>query len=489
VSADSNGGSDGETGYKHTENFQGSENKADSTKGSGQDDTYFDFNFNSAGRVQSIDADRNSTRSFSRDRRSGKAVSFKPKAVPALHVDTGGDDDNDEENARCTEYDVKKIDGRKMLRSLDISPSGHQTNVDIMHIDGNLLFIQRSLRGDDDSESDCDENSYLTTADGLPKESRGSSSKHVSGISNDGVFRSVSSPVPSPHPSPRPSPHPSRMPTASFADVDAGLRGSASPTNASSAKSPMPSRSASRQISHVPTNINEGLTKLLLGERYGSKTKSTTTGGTNSRFGMEIDRKKSCRQQGYDMLLGAVRWFLGAFPNMVFGSNTYPVGSRVVRLTLSVFIVIACLLDLGASCTILVEYRCLWGSTRLCENPTALVLPIVIGSGALLFSPISGILAIALGPSPTLARTYAYWSRMAILSTVVLIVVYVYKGQKAQHQVIQISLGLYASSRILQCLFIDLYVAHVDAIRWSRSWAGLSTSSDMNAEEKLNPSY
>lgn len=96
---------------------------------------------------------------------------------------------------------------------------------------------------------------------------------------------------------------------------------------------------------------------------------------------------------------------------------------------------------------------------------------------AWLLSPIFGIATAVLRPSSTLARIYVQYSRLASINNIVLILImiqffdYYYQAYFSIWPIIALTAG-----RTVQTLIIDVYIAHVEKMRYTRGWDGLQTS-------------
>ena len=83
------------------------------------------------------------------------------------------------------------------------------------------------------------------------------------------------------------------------------------------------------------------------------------------------------------------------------------------------------------------------------------------------------------GPSAYLSRIYASWSRLSIISTLSMIVIFAIAYIQLQIQFGYLPLYFVvalALSRVVQCFFCDFYIALIEKIRWTGGWDGLSTS-------------
>ncbi len=161
----------------------------------------------------------------------------------------------------------------------------------------------------------------------------------------------------------------------------------------------------------------------------------------------------------------------------MFGSNVYPYGPNYVRKILELLFFVLSLADLALIVFILIDTYCLSPNATTCSDHQAWILILSVWPGAVLLAPITGLVAMFLGPSGALARVYALWSRLAGVNNVIILFFflryydYFYASYGSIYPVL-----LLTSSRAFQCLFVDLYIAHVEKLRYTRGWDGLHTS-------------
>ena len=82
-----------------------------------------------------------------------------------------------------------------------------------------------------------------------------------------------------------------------------------------------------------------------------------------------------------------------------------------------------------------------------------------------------------LGPSVTLAKSYASWLRVTFINSAILIwVIIINYSQLFELQGQLYPFFILLSSRVFQMLTIDIYIAYIEKIRYTRGWDGLQTS-------------
>mgnify|MGYP003386718537 CR=1 FL=1 len=160
-----------------------------------------------------------------------------------------------------------------------------------------------------------------------------------------------------------------------------------------------------------------------------------------------------------------------------------PGGLRRFLVAMFLFLSIA---DFLGVLIIMIVYRCIFNTTT-CANSNGIILVMTIWPGALIFSPIMGIVATTLGPSVKYARAYALWSRFAGISDITMVAIYV-QFHSSTANLVGYTVLFLSLSRALQCYLVDLYIAHIEEMRWGRGWDGLSTclyvTKDRRYEEK-----
>ncbi|KAJ1406046.1 hypothetical protein B484DRAFT_456946 [Ochromonadaceae sp. CCMP2298] len=159
------------------------------------------------------------------------------------------------------------------------------------------------------------------------------------------------------------------------------------------------------------------------------------------------------------------------------GANVSPVGPRSVRALLEVLFLVLCIADIGIAVIVLVNSFCASENTTQCTNHTSMLLMILVWPGALIIAPVTGLATVILGPSGQLARIYALWSRIALINSAMVVLALVSYQDYFQN----VPGGLYLmlvlpSSRGVQCVCVDAYIAHVEKMRYTRGWDGLHTS-------------
>lgn len=161
----------------------------------------------------------------------------------------------------------------------------------------------------------------------------------------------------------------------------------------------------------------------------------------------------------------------------MLGCNVYPYGPKYFRKLFEIAAFCLCISDLTFWVLILANTICASADTTACQDHTALIVVIMLWPGAFLVAPLMGLTAILLGPSGTLARNYALWSRLAAINNALMIfftIEYLDFYSNAPGGVYFII--AVTSSRIFQCQFVDYYIAHIERLRYTRGWDGLNTS-------------
>lgn len=169
--------------------------------------------------------------------------------------------------------------------------------------------------------------------------------------------------------------------------------------------------------------------------------------------------------------------FLFYLSRFLFGSNVYPIGPSYIRRIFDVIFFILCMSDLALIIMFLVETYCVSNDITACTNHEVWYLILSVWPGAVMIAPASGLIAVMAGPSGVLARIYGLWSRLAAINNLLIIVYFVKYYSYYFHSTFSIyPIIILSSSRTFQCLFVDLYIAHVERLRFTRGWDGLHTS-------------
>jgi hypothetical protein len=88
-----------------------------------------------------------------------------------------------------------------------------------------------------------------------------------------------------------------------------------------------------------------------------------------------------------------------------------------------------------------------------------------------------GLIMMILGPSVTLAKSYASWLRVTFINSAILIwIIIINYSQLFELQGQLYPFFILLGSRIFQMLTIDIYIAYIEKIRYTRGWDGLQTS-------------
>jgi len=162
----------------------------------------------------------------------------------------------------------------------------------------------------------------------------------------------------------------------------------------------------------------------------------------------------------------------------ILGANIYPTGPTSIRSILEIIYVILIISDLFSSSIVLIDSYCL-GSNDFgnCDKHDYFLWILSIWPLAIIITPLMGLIMMILGPSVTLAKSYASWLRVTFINSSILIwVIIINYSQlfKLQGQLYPFFVLL--SSRLFQMLTIDIYIAYIEKIRYTRGWDGLQTS-------------
>lgn len=166
------------------------------------------------------------------------------------------------------------------------------------------------------------------------------------------------------------------------------------------------------------------------------------------------------------------------FTRFMVGYNIFPYGPTYVRRLIELPLFLLSLSDCILWVLILSTSLCVSNDVTKCADHRAFNLMISLWPGAFILAPISGMIAIVLGPSSTLARIYAMFSRLAGINNLVLIAV-VIQFSSYYLSIDQFSIWpvvALTSGRLFQTFMVDLYIAHIEKLRYTRGWDGLHTS-------------
>lgn len=173
-------------------------------------------------------------------------------------------------------------------------------------------------------------------------------------------------------------------------------------------------------------------------------------------------------------LSGLLFFYVRSF---MLGANVYPWGPKYLHKVFELVLFLLCLVDMALSIIVLVSAYCASHDATSCSDHTSMILITLVWPGALTIAPIMGLIMVILGPSGTLARMYALWSRIAFINSAMviwsLVYYYDYYSNIANSYYPML---LLPSSRVFQCLVVDLYIAHIEKLRYTRGWDGLHTS-------------
>jgi hypothetical protein len=176
-----------------------------------------------------------------------------------------------------------------------------------------------------------------------------------------------------------------------------------------------------------------------------------------------------------EFLLDLLLFTLTILNRFLLGRNARPRGPAVLRQIIATVLQLCCLFDFVALSFLAVTYWCIWDDESLCNSQMGFYIVMGVWPGALVVTPILGFASITLGSIGTLPRVYSVWSRLAIISYLNLVWIYLTRRNNAPNYTILVLMGM-GISRFLQCSFVDLYIAHLESLRRTRGWDGLPTS-------------
>jgi hypothetical protein len=171
------------------------------------------------------------------------------------------------------------------------------------------------------------------------------------------------------------------------------------------------------------------------------------------------------------------KFFISYFFKFMMGGNAYPVGPKYFRPVYEALTFVMCLADLALWVLILINTWCASENSTLCQNHTSFYLVIGVWPAAFMLAPLLGISTVMLGPSGILARVYALYSRLAAFNNLAIILItfhffsYYNNVDGSYYTIVALT-----ASRAFQCLFVDLYIAHIEKLRYTRGWDGLHTT-------------
>jgi hypothetical protein len=175
------------------------------------------------------------------------------------------------------------------------------------------------------------------------------------------------------------------------------------------------------------------------------------------------------------------------FTRFMVGTNIFPFGPSYIRRVIELILFLLSLSDCMLWVLILSTSLCVSNDITKCENHLAFNMMISLWPGAFIIAPIFGMIAIVLGPSSTLSRIYAMFSRLAGINNLILIVVVI------KYSTYYLSISKFSiwpvvaltSGRLLQTFTVDLYIAHVEKLRYTRGWDGMHTSLFKTRDNKV----
>jgi hypothetical protein len=194
---------------------------------------------------------------------------------------------------------------------------------------------------------------------------------------------------------------------------------------------------------------------------------------SHSRDRYKAREERSLLESAWVHMNRFVSYFHYYLEQALVSQNVDALGPSWVRPAMGWLFFILSSIDIAAVWYIIIIYRCIFEVTS-CSNSDGVILIMAVYPGALLLAPLSGIFATALGPNAKYARAYSVWGRLAGVSCVVVLLIYISFAENISIITGYVVIYL-VFSRILQCLLVDIYVAHIEKMRWGRGWDGLST--------------
>jgi hypothetical protein len=175
------------------------------------------------------------------------------------------------------------------------------------------------------------------------------------------------------------------------------------------------------------------------------------------------------------------------FTRFMVGTNIFPFGPSYIRRVIELILFLLSLSDCMLWVLILSTSLCVSNDITKCENHLAFNMMISLWPGAFIIAPIFGMIAIVLGPSSTLTRIYAMFSRLAGINNLILIVVVI------KYSTYYLSISKFSiwpvvaltSGRLFQTFAVDLYIAHIEKLRYTRGWDGMHTSLFKTRDNKV----
>ena len=198
----------------------------------------------------------------------------------------------------------------------------------------------------------------------------------------------------------------------------------------------------------------------------------------SSRAEKSLSTRKKRKFLAVDLpFIYLVEFFLSHINWLAFGSNIYPFGPHYTWKILAMILIVLCFADLVTMTMSLITVTCLSPNATACNNHDQLLIIILVWPLAIMWAPLSGLIAIMLGPSASLARQYCMFSHLAGINNTILFITFVNNLPFFSAQVFGIYPVIFLSgSRLFQCMFIDLYISHIERLRYTRGWDGLNTS-------------
>ena len=168
--------------------------------------------------------------------------------------------------------------------------------------------------------------------------------------------------------------------------------------------------------------------------------------------------------------------FFGANLKLSGNLNKNIVHIRTLQQLLGFLILCLNVTDCTVILAISFEYWCVWTNPTECADHTAVYLLLSLPPAAIVAAPVWGIATVCTGTSGSFARTYASWARLAMITALFILWIFIERGRNYCNKFAVYFIILYLISRLVQISFVDTYIALVERMRSTGGWDGLHTS-------------
>lgn len=192
--------------------------------------------------------------------------------------------------------------------------------------------------------------------------------------------------------------------------------------------------------------------------------------GWNLFYGEEKDPFDTTASRIWHFIMGFI-----VLLSTAFCGRNYAIVTQKNRKYLRLAIFLLCLHDIVVSGVLSMYYWCIWESSTECHDHTGVVIELSVWPGAVILSPMSGLICIILHTHGRRTREYATWVHLQLISVGGLAIVFMMWRQNAPGFLGFFILSLFISNR-LQIVVTDRFIASFESQRRSRGWDGLATS-------------